>query len=283
VSSVSSLSSYVSVFAQCTRRLTFIRYIGLFMISFPQCCRPCSGGPVSLTYIVKYVAHVLTKSIQQTTTLIAPYPHLRDNIITNTGKKNKHTHTHTHSEQLKKQEEMVERQEAMRRKTAEIEAELRTKTELAKTRAEAEGRIRQERENHDLILQKVRLEAVEQRDTVLKAIADGGKLLGEGLSSYLKDGEKLRNTAFIVSLAAAGIYSAKTAAGIAGRFIEVSRFRETMPNRFIFFFNHGFFVRSIDTFITRTVKKSKYFTRPRQGLASRVSFAKHLELPCRSS
>ena len=131
---------------------------------------------------------------------------------------------HKTSEQLKTQEEMVERQEAMRRKTAEIEAELRTKTELAKTRAEAEGRIRQERENHDLILQKVRLEAVEQRDTVLKAIADGGKLLGEGLSSYLRDGEKLRNTAFIVSLAAAGIYSAKTGAGIAGRFIEVSRF-----------------------------------------------------------
>lgn len=128
----------------------------------------------------------------------------------------------TRSEQLKKQEEMVERQEAMRRKTAEIEAELRTRTELAKTRAEAEGRIRQERENHDLILEKVRLEAVEQRDTVLKAIADGGKLLGEGLSSYLTDGEKLRNTAFIVSLAAVGIYSAKTAAGIAGRFIEVS-------------------------------------------------------------
>ncbi|KAL7479968.1 hypothetical protein ACHAW6_005684 [Cyclotella cf. meneghiniana] len=123
-------------------------------------------------------------------------------------------------EQLKKQEEMVERQEAMRRKTAEIEADLRTKTELAKARAEAEGRIRQERENHDLILEKVRLEAVEQRDTVLKAIADGGRMLGEGLSSYLTDGEKLRNTAFMVSLAAVGIYSAKTAAGIAGRFIE---------------------------------------------------------------
>mmetsp|Transcript_36387 Transcript_36387/g.59337 ORF Transcript_36387/g.59337 Transcript_36387/m.59337 type:complete len:431 (+) Transcript_36387:97-1389(+) len=123
-------------------------------------------------------------------------------------------------EQLKKQEEMVERQEAMRRKTAEIEAELRTKTELAKTQAEAEGRIRQERQNHDLILEKVRLEAVEQRDTVLKAISDGGKMLGEGMSSYLTDGEKLRNTAFMVSLAAVGIYSAKTAAGVAGRFIE---------------------------------------------------------------
>mmetsp|Transcript_22040 Transcript_22040/g.46385 ORF Transcript_22040/g.46385 Transcript_22040/m.46385 type:complete len:574 (-) Transcript_22040:138-1859(-) len=123
-------------------------------------------------------------------------------------------------EQLKKQEEMVERQEAMRRKTAEIEAELRTKTELAKTRAEAEGRIRQERENHDLILEKVRLEAGEQRDTVLKAIADGGKLLGDGISTYLTDGEKLRNTAFVVSLMAVGVYSAKTTAGIGGRFIE---------------------------------------------------------------
>jgi ATPase family AAA domain-containing protein 3A/B len=124
------------------------------------------------------------------------------------------------SEQLKKQEEMVERQEAMRRKTAEIEAELRTKTELAKARAEAEGRIRQERENHDLIMDKVRLEAVEKRDTVLKAVADGGRMLGEGLSSYLTDGEKLRNTAFMISLAAVGIYSAKTGAGIAGRFVE---------------------------------------------------------------
>mmetsp|Transcript_5194 Transcript_5194/g.9890 ORF Transcript_5194/g.9890 Transcript_5194/m.9890 type:complete len:574 (-) Transcript_5194:829-2550(-) len=123
-------------------------------------------------------------------------------------------------EQLKKQEEMVARQEAMRRKTAEYEAELRTKTELAKTRAEAEGRIRQERENHDLILEKVRLEAIERRDTVLKAIQDGGKILGEGLSSYLEDTEKLRNTAFLVTGVALGVYTTKTGAVIAGRFIE---------------------------------------------------------------
>lgn len=164
-----------------------------------------------------------------------------------------------HSEQLKKQEEMVERQEAMRRKTAEIEAELRTRTELAKTRAEAEGRIRQERENHDLILEKVRLEAVEQRDTVLKAIADGGKLLGEGLSSYLTDGEKLRNTAFIVSLAAVGIYSAKTAAGIAGRFIEVSLLNADLRYTLV-------------VSITQTQFSSSCTTR--QGWASQVSFVK---------
>lgn len=123
-------------------------------------------------------------------------------------------------EQLKKQEEMVERQEAMRRKTAEYEADLRTKTELAKTKAEADGRIRQERANHDLIMEKVRLEAIEKRDTVLKAVQDGGKMLGEGLSSYLDDGEKLRNTALLLSGIAAGIYTTKTGAGIAGRFIE---------------------------------------------------------------
>jgi ATPase family AAA domain-containing protein 3A/B len=123
-------------------------------------------------------------------------------------------------EQLKKQEEMVAKQEAMRRKTAEYEAELRTKTELAKVQAEAEGRIKQERLNHDLILEKVRLEASEKRDTVLKAIQDGGKLLGEGVSTYLDDKEKLRNTAILLTGVAAGIYTTKTGAGIAGRFIE---------------------------------------------------------------
>lgn len=123
-------------------------------------------------------------------------------------------------EQLKKQEEMVQRQEAMRRKTAEHEAELRTKTELAKAAAEADGRIKQERRNHDLILEKVRLESKEKRETLLQAVADGGKMIGEGLSSYFDDKDKLRNTALLVTGVAAGIYTTKTATGIAGRFIE---------------------------------------------------------------
>ena len=116
---------------------------------------------------------------------------------------------------------MVARQEEMRRKTAEHEAELRTRTELAKAKAEAEGRIAQERANHDLILEKVKLEAAERRDTVLKAIADGGKLVGEGLASYIDDTEKLRNTALAVTGIAAGVYAARTGIGIGGRFVEV--------------------------------------------------------------
>uniref|UniRef100_A0A7S2RB75 AAA+ ATPase domain-containing protein n=1 Tax=Eucampia antarctica TaxID=49252 RepID=A0A7S2RB75_9STRA len=131
-------------------------------------------------------------------------------------------------EQLKKQEEMVQRQEAMRRKTAEHEAELRTKTEIAKARAESDGRIRQERQNHDLILDKVKLEAIEKRDTVLKAIDDAGKLIGKGLSSYLDDSEKLQNTAFVITGVAAGIYATKTGVGIAGRFVEARLGKPTL-------------------------------------------------------
>jgi len=123
-------------------------------------------------------------------------------------------------EQLKKQEEMVARQEEMRRKTAEHEAALRTKTELAKARAEADGRIRQERENHDLILDKLKTEAIEKRDTVLKGIADAGKMVGEGLQSYLDDTTKLRNTALTVTGIAVGVYTARTSIGVAGRFVE---------------------------------------------------------------
>jgi ATPase family AAA domain-containing protein 3A/B len=115
---------------------------------------------------------------------------------------------------------MVNRQEAARRRTAELEAELRTKTELAKAKAEAEGRILQERKNHDLILQKVRLEAAENRETVLKAVADGGKMLGEGLASYINDKDKLKNTVFTITGIAVGIYTARMSIGITGRFIE---------------------------------------------------------------
>jgi ATPase family AAA domain-containing protein 3A/B len=121
---------------------------------------------------------------------------------------------------LKKQEEMVARQEEMRRKTAQYEAELRTKTEIAKEKAKAEGRIQQERQNHDLILSKVKLEAAERRDTVLKAIQDGGKLLGEGVAAYLNDTEKLRNTALTITGIAVGIFAARTSIGITGRAIE---------------------------------------------------------------
>lgn len=69
---------------------------------------------------------------------------------------------------MRKQEDLTRKQEDIRRKTLEYEAELRQQTELARVTAETEGKIRQERENHDLRLEEARVGAKEYRDTVLE-------------------------------------------------------------------------------------------------------------------
>ena len=71
-------------------------------------------------------------------------------------------------EEMRKQEELTRKQEAVRRKTLEYEAELRQQTELARVKAETEGKIRQERQNHDLRMEEAREGAKEYRDTVLE-------------------------------------------------------------------------------------------------------------------
>merc|ERR1719276_854431 len=45
-------------------------------------------------------------------------------------------------------------------------------------------------------------------------------MVGEGLSTYLADTERLRNTAILVSAMALGVYTTKTGAGVAGRYLE---------------------------------------------------------------
>ena len=58
---------------------------------------------------------------------------------------------------------------------------------------------------------------------VLKAIQDGGQMMGKGISSYLDDTEQLRNTAVLLTAVTAGVYTTKTGAGagVTGRrFIE---------------------------------------------------------------
>ena len=101
----------------------------------------------------------------------------------------------------------------------EHEAELRMETEMEQLGAKAEGRIRQERMNHDLILEKARADTVEKRDTVLRAIKDGGKLLSEGLASYVDDRDKLRNTALLLTAVTAGVYIRLTTGGGCGGWI----------------------------------------------------------------
>ena len=121
---------------------------------------------------------------------------------------------------MKKQEEMVARQEAMKRKTLEYEAELRQKTEMAKVAAEVEGKIKQERLNHDLHLEEARTKAKEYRETVLESIKLAGSTVGSGVMTFLSDTDKVTTSVLSLSVLALGIYTAKVSTGVAGRYIE---------------------------------------------------------------
>ncbi|CAM9121187.1 unnamed protein product [Pylaiella littoralis] len=123
-------------------------------------------------------------------------------------------------EEMRKQEELTRKQEAVRRKTLEYEAELRQQTELARVKAETEGKIRQERENHDLRLEEAREGAKEYRDTVLEAIKLAGDTLGTGMQEFLSDKDKMVAATATLTAMALGIYTARTGTGVAGRYIE---------------------------------------------------------------
>lgn len=123
-------------------------------------------------------------------------------------------------QELKKQEEMVARQEALKRKTLEYEAQLRQKTEMSKVSAEVEGKIKQERLNHDLHLDEARTKAKEYRETVLESIKLTTSTVGQGLMAFISDKDKLTATVGSLSVLALGIYTAKVSTGVAGRYIE---------------------------------------------------------------
>ncbi|RMX62967.1 hypothetical protein DD238_006960 [Peronospora effusa] len=123
-------------------------------------------------------------------------------------------------QELKKQEEILARQEASRRKTLDYEAELRQKTELARVAAETEGRIKQERLNHDLHLEEARVRAKEYRETVMEGIKLAGNTIGSGVMAFVDDKEKLTATVVSLTALAVGIYTAKVSTSVAGKYIE---------------------------------------------------------------
>uniref|UniRef100_UPI003AAE7B30 uncharacterized protein isoform X1 n=1 Tax=Centroberyx gerrardi TaxID=166262 RepID=UPI003AAE7B30 len=123
-------------------------------------------------------------------------------------------------ESLRKQEESVMKQEAMRKATIEHEMDLRHKNELLRVEAEAKARAKVERENADIIREQIRLKAAEHRQTVLESIKTAGAVFGEGFKAFVSDWDKLTATAAGLTLLAVGVYSARNATGVAGRYIE---------------------------------------------------------------
>ncbi|CAH0556759.1 unnamed protein product [Brassicogethes aeneus] len=123
-------------------------------------------------------------------------------------------------ENLKRQEESVAKQEAMRKSTIEHEMELRHKNEMKRVEAEMTAKAKVDRENRDLTLEQIRLKATENRVTVLESIKTAGSVIGAGTQAMLSDWNKVLTAAGGLSLLALGIYSAKGATGVTARYIE---------------------------------------------------------------
>ncbi|XP_014281259.1 ATPase family AAA domain-containing protein 3A homolog isoform X1 [Halyomorpha halys] len=128
--------------------------------------------------------------------------------------------TRMNEENLRKQEESVQKQEAMRRATIEREMELRSQIDKKRLEAEMLAKAKADRENQDLYLERLRVKAAENRITVLESIKTAGTVIGTGVTTLLTDWDKTLTAVGGLSLLALGVYSARTATAMTGRFIE---------------------------------------------------------------
>ncbi|CAD7093016.1 unnamed protein product [Hermetia illucens] len=123
-------------------------------------------------------------------------------------------------ENLRKQEESVAKQEAMRRQTIEHEIEMKEKNRLKLLEHEMRVKAKVDRENRDINLEQIRLKAQENRTTVLESIKTAGSVLGAGAEAMLTDWDKVLTAAGGFSLLALGVYTAKGATGVTARYVE---------------------------------------------------------------
>ena len=126
----------------------------------------------------------------------------------------------TQEEILKKQEDSVAKQEAMRKATLEHEMEMRAKADTKRIEAEMVARAKVERENQDLTLEQIRLKAKEHRTTVIDGITTAGSVIGAGLQAFLTDWDKVVAGAAGASLLAVGYFTAKRATAVGASYVQ---------------------------------------------------------------
>ncbi|KAF7995121.1 hypothetical protein HCN44_004593 [Aphidius gifuensis] len=126
----------------------------------------------------------------------------------------------SNEEIMKQQEASIAKQEALRKSTMEYQAELQRKNDEQKMQAKYIAKAKVERENKDLMLEKISLKAAEHRTTVMESIKTTGAIIGTGMTSLLQDWDKILAAAGGLSLVALGVYAAKGSTGITARYIE---------------------------------------------------------------
>eukprot|EP00937_MAST-01D_sp_MAST-1D-sp2_P000014 g14.t1 len=129
------------------------------------------------------------------------------------------------------QEESARKAELLRRATetalrerqlaAEAEqAELDRAAKLRRVQAEAEGRLRAERENEDVRLRRLRAQAEEDRRKLVETVTTALHALGQGLKALLADRQKLLTTVGALVALAAGVFIVREAAKLLAAQIE---------------------------------------------------------------
>ena len=146
---------------------------------------------------------------------------------------------------VRKQEEATKRMEAEKRATLEKELSARRQAEIDRVRAETKGKIEHERANHHLHLEKLHAEAEENRTTVLEATKIAAQAIGDGLTNYLNDKEKITRTVIGLSCLALGVYTAKAGTTVVGNYIgarlgKPSLVRDTSKRTLLDFVKHPF-------------------------------------------
>jgi len=127
-------------------------------------------------------------------------------------------------EQFLRQEEMRKRNnmelEEEKRRTLQEQARLDREASIARAKAEAAGRIQQERENIEVRLREMRARMAEERKTRLEQIQAIFGGLGAGAQSLLEDRTKMTVLVGGLTALAVGVYGARAATQVAGNIIE---------------------------------------------------------------
>lgn len=115
--------------------------------------------------------------------------------------------------------------EAERRKTMEEQSALDRETTLERAKAEARGRIDQERENVEVRLREMRARMSEARKTQIDSIQSVFSSLGAGSKAILEDRTKLVSLVGGLTALAFGVYGARSGTRVVGNLVERSMMR----------------------------------------------------------
>mmetsp|Transcript_63286 Transcript_63286/g.112519 ORF Transcript_63286/g.112519 Transcript_63286/m.112519 type:complete len:570 (-) Transcript_63286:102-1811(-) len=129
-------------------------------------------------------------------------------------------------EQFMRQEEQRKKNnfelEEEKRRTMQESARLDREAAVARARAEAAGRIEQERENVEVRLREMRARMAEERKTRMEQIQAIFAGLGAGSKTLLEDRSKMTVLVGGLTGLALGVYGARAATRVAGNLVERS-------------------------------------------------------------